>query len=244
MNLTGLSTPLLEVLEYTWPAATRLETNGWIIRDGRGGGKRVSSALWMGTGQPDISFAENQMYRLNQTPIFQMMNGEDALFRELGNRNYKIVDHTDLLIAPIENLLPSGPMPSAQTYAVWPPLFTMQEIWTAGGIGPSRLQVMNRVTGPKTAVLARNQDSVAGTAFVGIHKEVAMIHAVEVAQNHRRVGVARKIMEFAAVWAHRNGAKFMSLAVTEKNSAAQALYRGLGMDRIGHYCYRIKEDAE
>jgi hypothetical protein len=58
---------------------------------------------------------------------------------------------------------------------------------------------MERAAGPKTALLGRVRDRAAGTAFVALHDDVAMVHALEVVPGFRRAGVARNLMQGAAV---------------------------------------------
>lgn len=48
-------TDWLDLMEGTWPAAARLRTGPWVVRDGQGGGSRVSSATAGGTG-PRMTF--------------------------------------------------------------------------------------------------------------------------------------------------------------------------------------------
>ena len=129
----------------------------------------------------------------------------------------------------------------AQTYQVWEPLEIMREIWQAGGIGDARVKVMDRVAGPKTGLLARDGDTVAGTAFVTIKDDIAMVHSIEVLQKNRRKGVARKLMAQATSWAKAKGAIYMSLMTTKNNVPANKLYRSMNMEPTTTYHYRIKE---
>jgi len=117
----------------------------------------------------------------------------------------------------------------------------MHEIWNAGSIGKNRVAVMYRVQGPKTGLLAREGDTAAGTAFLALDGNIAMVHAVEVLQSFRRKGVARKLMAQAADWAQARGAVYMSVITTNRNVAANTLYRSLGMYPVAKYHYRIKE---
>ena len=68
-----------------------------------------------------------------------------------------------------------------------------------------------------------------------------MIHAIEVAPEHRRHGVGRNMLIKAAHWAQDQGATHLSLAVTRANTGANALYSFLGMTVVGNYHYRIKQ---
>ena len=97
---------------------------------------------------------------------------------------------------------------------------------------------MQRVLGPKTAILARSADRAAGVAFVAIHGTFAMLHALDVTPVLRRKGVARHILQAAADWARLQGATDFGLAVTAANAPARALYASFGMQAVGQYHYR------
>jgi GNAT superfamily N-acetyltransferase len=99
---------------------------------------------------------------------------------------------------------------------------------------------MARVAGPKAAILARDGDRPAGVAFVACHGSEAMLHALQVRPAHRRRGIGETLLRAAANWAAGEGANRLSLAVTERNSAARALYARLGLQVVGQYHYRMK----
>lgn len=225
---------LLEVLEATWPPAVTRHLNGWILRDGAGGGKRVSAT----TGSGDVAVAERAMQATGQALLFQMRGGqpEDGI---LAARGYARIDPTILYAVKVDVLATDLP-PSVTTFEVWEPLQIMRDIWAAGGIGPARVAVMDRVQGPKTGLFGRINNRPAGAGFVAIHKSIAMVHALEVLADQRRKGLGIYMMRQAAFWAKRNGAQHLALAVTEANAAANALYAGLGLTRVGGYHYRMK----
>jgi len=177
------------------------------------------------------------MSALNQKPLFMIREGDGLLDRTLAEAGYGRVDPTMIYICPVSSLT-SEPSPTLSGFTIWPPLAIMKDLWAAGGIGPLRVAVMERVTGPKTAILARGSDRVAGCSFVGIHENIAMIHAIEVAPSLRRTGVGNQILRHAAHWAQNMGADYFSLAVTDANTAAKSLYSKLGMSVAASYHYR------
>jgi GNAT superfamily N-acetyltransferase len=230
---------LYAVTEATWPPARRFDAGPWVIRDGQGGGSRVSSATAVGpvTG-PDIALMEARMAALDQPPLVMIREGEADLDAALEHAGYRIVDPVVLYAAPVASL--AHPPPPISAYAHWPRLAAVEEIWARGGIGPARLAVMDRAGGPKAAVIARTEDTPAGAAYVAIHGRTAMIHAIEVAERHRRKGAARNMIGAASCWARDAGATMFSLVVTERNAGARALYASLGMRAVGNYHYRRK----
>ncbi|WP_342069090.1 GNAT family N-acetyltransferase [Yoonia algicola] len=81
-------------------------------------------------------------------------------------------------------------------------------------------------------------DQPAGTVYVGIAANCAMIHALEIGTAHRRQGLAQYLTRAAAFWARDHGADYLTLVTTQLNVAANALYTSLGMTLVGQYHYR------
>ncbi len=232
---------LYQTTDATWPAAEFMTVGNWTIRKGADGGQRVSSATANGpVTTEDINVAEEAHAALGQNALFMVREGEEALDALLEARGYRIKDPVNLYACPIENLTKLAPA-RMTGFAIWPPLAIINEVWTDHGIGPSRQAVMQRAKGPKTAVLARQNDRVAGAAYVAIHNSVAMLHALEVVHDHRRQGVANNILGVAAVWAQDNGATDFSVICVRDNTAANALYTSLNMENVGHYHYRVHD---
>lgn len=233
---------LYDVSEGTWPAARRWQDGPWTLRDGAGGGKRVSAATAIGEfSDEDIPHAEQAMRDIGQRPLFMIRDGEEFLDGKLAARGYAKIDEVALYSAPID-LLTNKPIPRVTAFTIWEPLAIMAEIWAAGGIGPARLEVMGRAQ-VKTGILARWNEKPAGAAFVGIHDHVAMVHAVEVLPHQRRQGVAEWIMRAAAIWGKTQGAQDLAVLCVTENKAANALYAKLGFELAGRYHYRIGPDV-
>ncbi|MBT8411523.1 MAG: GNAT family N-acetyltransferase [Octadecabacter sp.] len=230
---------LTALIDATWPAAKVTAQNGWMIRQGAGGGNRVSAATaTTAASLEEHPRAARAMQDLGQTPLFMVRAGEDALDTALDAAGYRIKDATTLYQAPVATLATGRP-PPVTCFQVWPPLAVQSEIWAAGGIGSARLAIMHRATAPKTSVLGRMNDTPAGTAFASIHQGTAMLHAIETATAFRRQGMARHMIHALAHWAQDQGAQTVTLLVTRANTGANALYTSLGMTPVGGYHYRI-----
>lgn len=237
MNQPSLQ-DLYEVTEATWPAAALSEAGGFTIRDGQGGGKRVSAAtLRAGMEQAEIATAEQAMRQLGQRPLFMIREGDEALDKALSDRGYQQVDPVNLYLSKAE-ILKVDDIPRTIAIPAWEPLHIMQEIWATGGIGPERVNVMRRACAPKTGIISRYNDQPAGTSFMAMHKGVTMLHALEVLPTHRRSGLGRWAMRRAAEWTLRHAGSYVSVLCTQANDAANGLYSGLGMSLIGTYHYR------
>lgn len=233
------ATRLYAVNDATWPPAAFHRAGPWVVREGQGGGQRVSAATAAGpVTEGDIATAEAQHHALGQTPIFMIRPGDEALDGWLAARGYRVKDPVVLYLAPVDALVDE--VPPVTAFPIWPPLQIQCDIWAEGGIGPARLAVMERAAGPRTTLLGRRNDKPAGTAYVAIHDRVAMVHALEVPQAMRRQKAALYLMRRAALWARGQGADWIALAVTEANEGARALYASLGMEEAGKYHYRVR----
>lgn len=226
------------LIDGTWPAAQYGTAGPFTLREGRGGGSRVSAATANGPAtEADIAAAEAAMRDWGQSPIFMLRGGDGGLDAMLDRRGYEIFDPVNAYACPVERLT-DIPLPPVTVFPIWEPLAIMREIWAQGGIGPARLAVMERAPGPKTALLARFNDKPGGAAFVAIHDGVAMIHALEILPHQRKQGLGKWMMRGAAFWAAEQGAHTLSVVCTRANAGANALYRSLGMDLAGAYHYR------
>lgn len=227
---------LAEVMEATWPPARLHHVPGFVLRDGAGGGKRVSAATALhGWNADNLALAEAAMCELGQEPLFAIRAGDEALDQVLAARGYDIIDPVIAYAMPADGFAAPGWMTS---FPHWPPMAVAREIWAAGGIDGARLAVMDRVGGAKTAILARSGDRASGVAFVALHGEAAMLHALEVNAGQRRQGSAQNILAAAAQWTLAQGGSTLSLVVTVANAGARALYEKCGMTAVGQYHYR------
>ena len=228
-----------DLIDATWPAAEYQQIGPWIIRTGQGGGSRVSAATVRApVGANDRVLAEKAMTDLGQPPVFMIRPGEEALDRLLAIAGYVIKDPVQAYAAPVAGLAALD-LPPKTAFQAWPPLAMQAEIWAAGGIGPARLAIMDRVLGPKTSFLGRVQDRAAGCAFVACDARQAMLHALEVCPGDRKQRLGRHLLIASARWAQGQGAQTLSLVVTRANLAANALYASLGMGVVGQYHYRV-----
>lgn len=230
---------IFDVTDKTWPAADHIRAGAFLIRIGKGGGQRVSSATAVADWtEADIALAEETHKSQGQRLLFMVRPEDQALDLFLEQRGYSIVDPVVAFMAEISSMAIAPPPMTA--FCIWPPLEIMRDLWADGGITAARIAVMERANQPKTTILGRSGDRAAGVAFVAIHDEIAMLHALHVSPDQRRQGTAVNIMRAAAVWAQDHGAKRFSVVVTRANMAANTLYTSLGMHIVGHYHYRSK----
>ncbi|SIO13753.1 GNAT family N-acetyltransferase [Vannielia litorea] len=231
---------LFAAIDATWPAVRSIRAGAWWVREGGGGGSRVSSATTEDE-EADLGSMEAAQAALGQPALVRLRGDQARLDARLAAAGYAVKDPTNIRVAPVARLA-AGELPRVRVFAVdFPPLVIQREMWAEGGIGPERLAIMERAEGPKTALLGRSNDTPAGTAFVAVQDDIAMLHALEVREAMRRQGAAVNMMRGAARWAQDHGARYMTVLVTQQNVAANALYERLEMDLVGHYLYRRRQ---
>lgn len=225
---------LARVMEATWPPARSWRVGPFRLREGAGGGKRVSAATLEGDWEEaDLAAVEAAMAE----PLFLLRPEDAGLDRALEARGYPVIDPVVGYACDAAAL--AGPK-WFSTFPHWPPLQMARDLWSEGKIGPARVAVMERAQGPKSVILARREDRAAGVAFLALAEGAAMLHALEVTPGLRRKGAAEAILRAAALWARERGAAEVSLVVTAANLGARALYEKLGMREVGRYHYRQK----
>lgn len=234
---------LVPVIAATWPPAGTTTAGPFTIPEGAGGGQRVSAARLTDPQATDaseagIDAAIAALDALGQPPLFSVLDHQSGLDARLATRGFALRDTTLALVAGTARV--AAPPPPVTCFATWPPLAIQTEIWAQGGIGPERLAVMARAAGPKSSFFGRIDDRPAGTCFVAIHGDVAMLHALEILPGLRRRGLARIMVQAAADWARQQGAGRLATLVTGENRPAQGLYASLGLSAVGQYHYRCE----
>jgi ribosomal protein S18 acetylase RimI-like enzyme len=241
-------TEILALLAATWPTAEQQEAGPFLLRDGAGGGKRVSCASliapdWAGEG---IDAAAQAMRALGQVPLFMIWPDwppDAALDAALQCAGYGQVDPVMIYCAPCARLAAqavalaeAGVEPDVR--AVWPPPDTLRVAWQAGGVGPARQAVMDRVPGRKAAIWVQRAENVVGLAFIAQSGAQVMLHALHIAPEWRRQGLASLLMRGAAQGSMSRGADQLCLAVAAANTPARAMYERLGLQPIAGHHYR------
>lgn len=242
--MTGRPKPdaddLFASVDATWPPHRIWQQGGWTFRDGRGGGKRVSAATLAGSVEDaDIEFAARIMAEMGQPELFMIRPQDRALDRKLAAAGYDVIDPVVALVAPLSKMTTQAP--ARTPLLATAPTGDMARVWQAGGIGPARLDIMRRCNLPKTCVALTEGGQTAAVAFAACHNGLVMCHAVEVLERFRRRGLGRDIMLAVLHWARGQQARSVSALATRANSAALALYGGMGMTEIGGYHYRIRQ---
>ncbi len=231
---------LISTLDATWSPLAVQTIGPFKLRNGAGGGKRVSAATLEEPDATDteITQAIEGMRAFGQTPLFMLRPGQEAFDARLAAQGFEVIDPSVVLSAPAQKLADSMPE-GLKCIPCETPLAAQREIWASDGIGPARIDVMGRSVSPKTYLLGRHADRMAATGFVSADEDVAMLHALVVPAHLRRLGIGRIMTCGAAKWAAHHGATTFTLITTQANDAARALYGSLGMKEVSSYHYRI-----
>lgn len=223
---------LTDLIDATWPAAETRVADGWRLRRDTLGGNRVNAATVILPGQRehvDVALAAGAR-------LFMVRSGEEGLDARLAVRGFAERDHSRLLVRGLEDVAPVAR--DRVVFCEGVPA-RLRELWAEGGIGPGRIAIMERATGPKTVLLGRVGDRAMGAAYLALGAEGrAMLHALHIDPGARRQGLAGDMMRASLLWAREAGAREMTLIVTAKNGPARALYAGLGFEEAGRYHYR------
>lgn len=226
---------IMQVVDKTWTAAEFIPCGPFTLRRGNNGGKRVSSASVEGAfSGEDIRAVTAEMARIGQPELFQISDTDAALDDILAGLGYGVIDRVTLFAVPVDLIADMGSAMLAPE-----PTSEMTTLWAEGGIGEGRLDVMRRVTAPKTCLMEMLNGQPAAAAFVGCDGDTAMFHALEVRTSARRKGLGQRLIRAMAAWTKSQGATTLTLVVLSENQAACGLYRSLGFAEVGNYHYRI-----
>ena len=235
---------IFEAIATTWPPTSTQTAGLFTVPTLDLGGNRVSAARQTdptarSVSEEDLDQAEAAMTEQSRAPLFQVLDTQAELTAALNKRGYIARDHTDLMVIASADL--AAIPPAVTAFDIWPPLEIQTELWEAGVIDAPRRAIMARATCPKTSLFGRIMDKPAGAAFIGIHDDIAMLHALEVAPIARRKGLAAHMMRAAAQWAADNNAPWLAILVTQQNIGAQRLYASLGLQAVGTYAYQEEQ---
>lgn len=227
-----------DTLDATWPAAETRQIGPMLLRRGLGGGQRVSAITTrlVPTG-PDMAQARAVLQAWGQPMLFRVEDNQPDLDQMLDGLGFPINDPSVIYAGPIN--LPDPPQLGVMP--VWPPLALAEEIWRVSGLAPARRAIMDRVTGSKTALLARLGDRPVGVAFAAVDRGRVMVHALSVLPAAQRQGAGRALLLGAARWGRDLGANSLSMVTIRKNLPANRLAASLGMRPVGHYHYRQEQ---
>ncbi|MEM8591291.1 MAG: GNAT family N-acetyltransferase [Pseudomonadota bacterium] len=239
--MTPSISEIAQAIWVTWPGEATTQTPAFTLRRSGDDSRRSRAATLRRTStDAEVAEAAATMEGWGQPAMFWVPSNQGDFELQLDALGYKAHDHAIYYIGPAAEMAAQRP-PRLSTFEIWEPLAIMADIWAQTGTSRARIDVMRRADCPKTSILGRIDGQPAGAAYVGLHGPLAMVHAVGTLPQHRRKGLGAFMMAQAAIWAERQGATWIGLAVGQANDSARALYASLGMQPVGSYHYRTLE---
>lgn len=232
-----------------WPARVQQRLGGWLLRSGEGWTGRANSALPVGDPDRPLDAAIDAVERWyidRGQPA--MMNVPLPLAAPVGaaldERGWYSRPLVLVQTAPLSAILDAAPARPDLPPVVLAP--APAEAWLAvaagrkGGLPAAARHLLTAVGqvrfadvyGPGAALLAIARGTVTGGRWFGVT-------LVEVVPEARRRGLAQHVIRALADWASSVGATHAFLQVEERNTAAVALYAGLGFTTHHTYLTRV-----
>jgi len=235
---------MLEELSFrTLPALDQERYDGWVLRWSNGGSRRANSvnALGPSTYQlPEkITHCEQWFADRGAPAIFRITKLADpGLDGELASRGYNYSGATFVMTA---DLIDEKAHPAVTTSAVpsddW--LRTIDYLTTADDATIHKLRDQLLSTGGTSSFASIEDDGRVVAIGVAIDLDgYTTIYNMNTAEDARRRGYARAILETLLANGRAAGGFRAVLQVMDDNDAALALYRGAGFTTAYSYHYR------
>lgn len=216
-----------------WPATESIPLGDWELRAAGGFTGRANSVAVLGDPGTDTPLAEVVRFyeRRGLRPLAQLVVGStwDRRFDEAGWS--PVTDQPPGAIVQVADLTD---VPAADPAAVVEAHATASWLSRYGRVADPAL-ARAVLEGPPTVGFV-SIDAVA-IGRVVVSGEWAGIAAVEVDPEHRRRGLARRIVETSLAWAAERGADKAYLQTMKQNEAALALYAPFGFTTHHEYRY-------
>ena len=242
----------------TWPPARVVDVDGWRVGLSGGLTRRANSVLPLGS-PPDVSAALDTVERLyaqaGQPSIVRVSRtATPALDDLLAERGYRAVSHTDVLVREVDDgsaeavRPPAGPVrvtvadrPDDAWLAAWAgSKARLHATGTAHDDDGASLRLARAVLGgaPAIYLTATDASGPVGVIRAAFAEDWVALSSLVVVPSARRRGLGRSLTLRALREAADRGARRAFLQVEAENTAAAALYTGLGFQPAERYVYR------
>ena len=234
---------LLEpIADRAWPARESAMLGGWKLNASDGWSRRIN-ACWP-LGEPDrpadeaIAAVEAFYAARGLPPCFKLADGAvvpSNLVEHLTARGYRPNHETVVMTGPTAGAADDAVTLSARPDPAFEAVFTA----SAGGNAADareRLDALGRLPAPAFFGRLDLDGETAALGATAVEGEWAGIFGMRTLPDHRRKGLARRILGALLDMAEGQGARRAYLQVEADNAPAIALYSGLGFSPA--YCYR------
>ncbi len=167
---------------------------------------------------------------------------DPAVDAVLDAQGYVVEGETATLHAPIAG--PAKPDPHQVEFSGLSPDW-LQAKHALSGFTPGQArtydEVVRRISIPTVYAAVRHDGEIAAVAYGAVHDRMLCVEGVVTAERLRGQGIGRRMVQALIAWGAARSADHACLQVERANTAALALYRGLGFRReLYGYRYRRK----
>jgi ribosomal protein S18 acetylase RimI-like enzyme len=232
---------LLEaVADRAWPAQTRAGLGGWRLNASSGWSSRINACWPLESPDRDpeaaIDAVEAWYADRGLPPRFKLTDGATAptdLADRLAARGYTPRGETLVMVGPL-----AGGGDTAVTVSAAPdPAFEVVLAATANlDDAAERLAALARIPPPALFARLDVDGQVAALGACAVDGEWVGVFGMRTAPDHRRRGLARRVLAALLRQASEHGARRAYLQVEAANAPAVALYAGQGF--VPAYAYR------
>jgi GNAT superfamily N-acetyltransferase len=157
----------------------------------------------------------------------------------LAQRGLHAVQPTQVLVARASDVLERAATPHASVRsapdAAWTAIYTSQGFDAADGA--HRVRLFTRAAGSLFADVRDEGGTALAAGVVALDHAWAGVHGMRTAANHRRQGLASRVLGALAAAARQRGFERMLLQVEADNESAQSVYRRHGFVTAWTYRY-------
>jgi GNAT superfamily N-acetyltransferase len=234
------------VADDAWPARERQRLGDWRLNAADGWSMRTSACWPLGEPGQEIEAAITAVEAFyaarSLPPRFKLADGATQpvdLAERLARRGYGPCKETLVMTGPACGAADSGVVLTAAP----DPAFEAVFIASAGGNvadARERLSTLARIPAPARFARLDRDGRPAAIGAVAVSGDWAGVFGMRTDPEHRRQGLARRVLEAMLQAARSLGATQAYLQVEADNSAAIALYRGLGFETAYLYRYWVR----
>lgn len=229
----------------SWPALSTAFDGDWVIRLADGYTKRANSVTCLGADDGDLDARIERVeaiYEARELPaVFRLSPlASPALDQALAARGWRRLDETIVMTCALAGLeVPSTDDISIETRPDRPWL------QSCDGIGGSNAPHLATLSALLTRLVPKAGygrigagDRIDALALVVVDSELAGLFEMLTVAEHRRRGLARRLVQQLFSWSRTVGAETGWLAVVADNTPAVRLYQSLGFREVYRYHYR------
>jgi GNAT superfamily N-acetyltransferase len=229
-----------------WPAIDTSADGQWVLRAAGGYTKRANSVQSLDPADDaDVAARLEQAARWYRDrrlpPIFRVTPlAGPAVLAEL-ERGWTAFDHSLVLAMDM------GPMSFAAdentalvpvASADWLAAQRRLQGYDEDTVGRLR-RIVERIKAPARGLIHYGEDAnPSASALMAVVNGLVFTGNVVTAENQRRRGYARRLLESGLAWARQAGGRRAGIQVLADNAAAISLYEGVGYIRHYEYHYR------